>query len=279
MTALASGYAEAAKIVLETADPVEKAKISRVLAQQIRDGLISTVGSADLPERPAKLDKPELVHPRDVKRRRLTSEKGRVALLHALAHIELNAINLSWDIIGRYHATEMPDAFYTDWVKVGDDESKHFLLLNERLEQFGAAYGDLPAHDGLWESAILTANNMLARLAVVPMVLEARGLDVTPDMIVKLTAIGDMETVARLQIIYDDEITHVAAGKVWFEYKAKQHGYSDLETCWQDLVKTFFKGTVKRPFNTEGRDEANFEPSYYEPLADWYEGTEFEKET
>jgi len=192
--------------------------------------------------------------------------KGRIALLHALAHIELNAIDLAWDIVARFAGAGLPDVFCDDWVGVAGDEARHFLLLAGRLADLGAAYGDLPAHDGLWQSAAGTAHDLLARLAVVPMVLEARGLDVTPAMVAKLEAVGDRESAAILRTIHDDEIGHVAVGRRWFQHVCGQRGLDPAST-FQRLVREHFKGQVKPPFNRDSRDRAGFPPGYYEPLA------------
>ena len=149
------------------------------------------------------------------RRRNFGSQAGRIALIHALAHIELNAIDLAWDIIARFHDNRLPRAFYDDWVGVAAEEAEHFALLADRLAALGAAYGDLPAHDGLWEAAAATAHDLLARLAIVPLVLEARGLDVTPEMILRLERADDTASAAILGRIYQDEIGHVAVGMRW----------------------------------------------------------------
>ena len=226
------------------------------------------------PDTPGRLPKPELIPPAQVPKRTITAgPKGRFALLHALAHIELNAVNLALDIAVRFGAQFGPD-FVRDWLSVADDEAKHFLLLQDRLSALDGAYGDLPAHDGLWMSAIATKDSALARLAVVPMVLEARGLDVTPAMINKLTAVGDLESVAALKIIYEDEVGHVAVGRKWFEHACTDAGL-EPEITWQEQVKAFFHGVLKRPFNEPARTAAGMGPAYYEPLADWYEAMGF----
>jgi uncharacterized ferritin-like protein (DUF455 family) len=200
------------------------------------------------------------------KRRAGGSRAGRVALLHALAHIELNAIDLAWDIVARFAAADLPRAFFDDWVGVASDEAEHHALLAARLADFGAAYGDLPAHDGLWEAAAETARDLLARLAVVPLVLEARGLDVTPAMIERLARLGDAESAAVLRRIYDDEIGHVAAGRRWFEHVCRTRGVEPLPT-WQALVRRHFRGELKPPFNRDGRAQAGLPAAFYEPLA------------
>ena len=267
MTTLAA----AALDVLTTAAPREKSCKTRDYAAQWREGKITEIGKANLPDRPARPEKPQLLMPRDMPKRARAGElKSKIALLHALAHIELNAIDLAWDVMARGFPLgdfELPKAFYDDWVKVADDEAKHHLMLEQRLNDLGASYGDLPAHDGLWESSEKTAHDFAARLAIVPMVLEARGLDVTPGMIAAMNKQGDTETAAMLQIIHDDEITHVRAGTVWFEGWCAHKGL-DVEQHWQSLVRTYFHGNLKRPFNHPGREEAGMIRDWYEPLAD-----------
>ena len=250
---------------LETSDPKEKAGLTRRLAARWRDGRVREVGATPPPDRPGRPARPDLVNPGKVKKRKInTGTAGRAALLHALAHIELNAIDLAWDIVARFAGSSPtpPKEFLDDWVRVADDEAKHFLLLAERLEQLGCAYGDLPAHDGLWQASQDTAHDLLARLAIVPLVLEARGLDVTPAMIDKLRAVGDDDSADRLQIIHDDEITHVAAGKRWFDWLCGRQGLDPVET-WRDLVRTHFRGMLKPPFNEVSRGKAGLSPDFY----------------
>jgi len=211
--------------------------------------------------------RPVLVPPREVPRRRINAAPaGRVALLHALAHIELNAVDLAADMLARFGGEDLPAAFFDDWTRVLDEEGKHFLLLSERLAALGAAYGDLPAHDGLWEAAEATRHDLLARLAVVPLVLEARGLDVTPGMIERLTAVGDVESARILQVIYTEEIGHVAVGRRWFAWEAERRGLDPWQ-AWPDLVRRHFKGALKPPFNHAGRSAAGLPRSGYEELA------------
>lgn len=253
--------------MLGTADAAAKAGLSRRFAAAWRAGALSLEGTAALPQRPARPARPELRLPRDMPRRRLgKGPAGRIALLHALAHIELNAIDLAWDIVARFAAEALPRAFADDWVKVADEEAVHFGLLAERLAGLGAAYGDLPAHDGLWQAAQDTAGDLLARLAVVPLVLEARGLDVTPAMIERLEGAGDEASAAVLRVIYRDEIGHVAIGKRWFDHVAAGRGL-DPEAAWQAAVRRYFKGALKPPFNAEARQAAGFPESFYAPLA------------
>ena len=165
-----------------------------------------SIGRADPPMHPARPQAPALLSPRDVPRRRPGTPEGRIALLHAVAHIELNAVDLHWDIIARFCDVKLPMGFYDDWVKAADEESKHFNLMCDCLEAQDSHYGALPAHAGMWRAAEDTADDLMGRLAVVPMVLEARGLDVTPGMIAKLTSLGDHETVRILEIILRNNI-------------------------------------------------------------------------
>lgn len=260
-TSLTSG----AVAILATADPAAKASASRRLAEIWGAGGLD-IGCSAPPERPARPKRPQLRPPREMpKRRAFGSPAGRIALLHALAHIELNAINLAWDIIARFSSEPLPRGFYDDWVGVAAEEAIHFELLARRLAEFGADYGDLPAHDGLWESAAATADDLLARLAVVPLVLEARGLDVTPEMAATLERVGDPESAVVLRRIYRDEIDHVAAGVRWFDELCRARGLIPEET-FREHVRRYFKGELKPPFNHEARAAAGFPARYYEPI-------------
>jgi uncharacterized ferritin-like protein (DUF455 family) len=251
--------------ILATADPAVKASASRRLAEIWGAGGLD-VGYSLPPPRPARPERPLLRPPKEMpKRRAFGSAAGRVALLHALAHIELNAIDLAWDIVARFRREPLPRTFIDDWVGVAAEEAVHFELLARRLADFGASYGDLPAHDGLWESAAATADDLLARLAVVPLVLEARGLDVTPEMAATLERVGDPESAAVLRRIYRDEIDHVAAGVRWFDELCRARGLIPDET-FRQVVPRYFKGELKPPFNHEARAAAGFPARYYEPL-------------
>ena len=256
----------AAVRALETADPAAKTGAVLEFATAWREGAITQIGAGKPPDRPARPARPELRLPRDMpRRRRAHSETGRIALLHALAHIEFNAVDLACDIIARFTADDPPREFYDDWVSVAADEARHFSLLAARLDDFGAAYGDLPAHDGLWQAAMATAHDPLARLAVVPMVLEARGLDVTPGMIARLRRVGDDASADILDIIYREEISHVAAGTRWFGFLCRKRGLPETET-WRGLVSKYHGGTLKPPFNEAARRESGMAPELYASL-------------
>ena len=258
---------EAAVAVLTTADPALKIEKTRAFAAVWRDDMSTPVGEARPPDRPARPPRPELRPPREMpKRGRAGSKEGKVALLHALAHIELNAVDLAWDILCRFTDEDLPREFFDDWVSVAAEEAHHFALLSQRLTQLDAAYGDLPAHDGLWQAARETADDLLARLAVVPLVLEARGLDVTPGIMKNLSKSGDTESAELLQVIYHDEIHHVAVGRRWFEYVCKARSLEPVAT-YHDLVRRHFKGALRGPFNDDARQAAGFSSAFYRPLA------------
>jgi uncharacterized ferritin-like protein (DUF455 family) len=188
------------------------------------------------------------------KRGKAGSERSRIALLHALAHIEFNAIDLAFDMAGRFGA-DMSRDFVDDWLGVGTDEAMHFALLDRRLRALGSAYGALPAHGGLWEAAAGTSHDLAARLAVVPMVLEARGLDVTPATVAAFERAGDARSAAILGRIYRDEIRHVAAGVRWFRQVCESRGFAPVSE-WGALVRRHFRGVVKPPFNDSAREAA-----------------------
>lgn len=246
--------------------PPDKIRAARLAARRWRRGMLDHRFDCAMPERPARPARPMLLPPaRMPKRGRGGSARGRIAMLHALAHIEFVAIDLAFDLIGRFGKL-FPPAFVDDWIAVGADEAMHFALLDRRLRSFGTAYGDLPAHDGLWEAAEATASDALARLAVVPMVLEARGLDVTPAAVDRFAAAGDARSAQILSRIYQDEIRHVAAGTKWFRIHADSLGFEPISR-WMWLIENNFRGVLKPPFNDSARDQAGLSRDFYIPLA------------
>ena len=263
--------AEMAVEVLTTADGREKTALSHAhaaawfAAREAGEPL--PVGRADPPLRPARPEKPELKDPRDVPRRRPGSPQGRIALLHALAHIELNAVDLHWDIIARFTDVPFPIGFYDDWVRAADEESKHFNLVCDCLESLDSHYGALPAHAGMWRAAEDTVEDIYGRLAVVPMVLEARGLDVTPGMIEIFRKAEVTQAVAALEVIYAEEVGHVAYGSKWFNFLCGRDNL-DPKPQFHALVQRYFHGALKPPFNEEKRAEAGLPPDFYWPLAE-----------
>lgn len=262
---------EMAVDVLNTGHGRDKTALSRAYAARWRDaraaGAPLPVGAATPPDFPARPAQPALKDPRDVPRRRPGSPAGRIALLHAVAHIELNAVDLHWDIIARFAQVPMPLGFYDDWVKAADEEATHFNLISDLLEGLGSHYGALAAHAGMWRAASDTAQDFMGRLAVVPMVLEARGLDVTPSMIDLFRKAGHPEAVSALETIYAEEVGHVAYGSKWFHFLCGRENI-DPKDAFHDLVRRYFHGALKPPFNEEKRAEAGIPPDFYWPLAE-----------
>ncbi|ANH04184.1 ferritin-like domain-containing protein [Shinella sp. HZN7] len=218
-----------------------------------------------LPARPGRPERPELIPPRHMEKRSLHTLKGRIALLHALAHIELNAVDLALDIVARFTTERVPHSFFDGWMQVAFEEAKHFRLIRDRLRELGADYGDLPAHDGLWQAAHDTRNDLTARLAVVPLILEARGLDVTPTLQAKMRETGDDASADILDVIYNDEKGHVAVGAKWFRFLCAREK-KDPSATFRELVRTNFRGPLKPPFNDVARAEAGLTPSFYRSL-------------
>ncbi|WP_136441284.1 ferritin-like domain-containing protein [Pacificoceanicola onchidii] len=268
---MAMSLCEMAVDVLTTADGREKTAKSRAYAAlwfaARKAGETLEIGRAEPPLRPSRPEKPELLDPRKVPKRKPGSPQGRIALLHAVAHIELNAVDLHWDIIPRFAHIPMPLGFYDDWVKSADEESKHFNLMCDCLEELGSFYGALPAHAGMWRAAEDTAEDLHGRLAVVPMVLEARGLDVTPGMIEIFRKGNVPRAVEALEVIYSEEVGHVAYGSKWFHFLCGRHE-QDPKDVFHALVRTYFHGPLKPPFNEEKRAEAGLPPDFYWPLTE-----------
>ncbi|KZX99950.1 MULTISPECIES: ferritin-like domain-containing protein [unclassified Sulfitobacter] len=268
---MTAALAEQAEAVLRCADGREKTALSREFAARWQAararGETPPVGRADPPDHPARPARPELLSPREVPRRRPGTPEGRIALLHAVAHIELNAVDLHWDIIARFSHVRLPMGFFDDWVKAADEESKHFNLMCDCLEAMGSHYGALPAHAGMWRAAQDTAEDLMGRLAVVPMVLEARGLDVTPGMIEIFRKAGESDAVAALETIYAEEVSHVAYGSKWFHFLCGREDV-DPKDRFHALVRRYFHGALKPPFNEEKRAEAGIPPDFYWPLTE-----------
>ena len=252
---------------LATSDPLEKVRWSQEAAAAWRSGRLvddRAPGApvCDTPGRPARL---ELVDPRRVPKRKLTTSSGRAALVHAVAHIEFNAINLAWDAVQRFDG--MPHAYYDDWVRIAAEEAQHFDMMRGRLAALGHDYGDFPAHDGLWDMARKTASDPLIRMALVPRVLEARGLDVTPGMISRLEQVDDRDTADALRVIYREEIGHVAAGTRWFQHLCEQRGLEPVGH-FLALLREHLDVPPKGPFNEQARREAGFSQRELDALED-----------
>jgi uncharacterized ferritin-like protein (DUF455 family) len=246
---------------LELPDPGQKVAAAKALSRDWQAGLVphQPGEKLDLSRVPGRPAKPVLVHPAQVAQRKLGSPAGRAALVHAVAHIEFNAINLALDAVARF-GPAMPPDYVTDWLRVAAEEAHHYALLAARLIELGATYGDFPAHNGLWEMAQKTSDDVLARMALVPRILEARGLDVTPQIQAKLKQAGDPQTVAILDIILRDEVGHVAIGNQWFRTLCAARRL-EPEACFSALMKQYDAPQIKPPFNTEARLRGGFTAS------------------
>ena len=242
--------------VLRLADPSAKAIEARALFDALDMAGIDPQASFetpdDLPGRPAL---PRLVPPKDVPTRSPATPEGRAALLHAIAHIEFNAINLALDAVWRFAG--MPPEFYRDWLRVAAEEALHFSLLREHLRTLGHDYGDFDAHDGLWTMAQRTADDVVARMALVPRTLEARGLDATPPLQVKFARAGDARAVAILDIILRDEIGHVAIGNRWYRFLCDRAGLDPVAT-YDQFASACGAPRLRGPFNVAARLAAGF---------------------
>lgn len=229
------------------------------------DGPVQTQASLSAPAGlPGRPERPELVAPTQLKPRPVGTPAGRAALIHALAHIEFNAVNLALDIVWRFAG--MPADFYRDWLSVAREESSHFQLLNAHLGTLGYAYGDFPAHNGLWEMAEKTGGDLAARLTLVPRILEARGLDASPQIRDKLLAAGDEAGAAILEIILREEIGHVAIGNRWWRHLCRTHGKDSV--AWHaELAARYAAPRQRGPFNLEARRAAGFDEAELACLA------------
>ena len=249
----------AARACLDASTPDDKPALTLAMADAFARGELAIPVDAPEPEpirMPGRPATPKLVHPRELPRRGFGSDEGRAAFIHAVAHIEFNAIDLAWDAAYRFRG--MPRDFYVDWVGVARDEARHFMLLRARLRDFGHDYGDFDAHNGLWEMAEKTAHDGLARMALVPRVLEARGLDVTPGMIERLRALGDLRTVEILETILREEVAHVAAGSRWYRWHCQRAGV-EPRARFRELLVEYASGYLRGPFNIQARLLAGFD--------------------
>ncbi len=252
-----SSLFERTAICLDACEPAQKVELTQMLYADWCAGKLQIDSSFKAPDIGAvgRPDKPDLVAPREVSRRSMHTDEGRVVLCHALAHIEFNAINLALDAVYRFN--NMPDAYYADWLKVASEEAYHYTLLESYLHNRDAKYGDFNAHNGLWEMAQLTAHDVMIRMALVPRVLEARGLDVTPGILRKLAQSKDTEFIGHLEIIHRDEIGHVAIGSHWFKYLCEQRKLDYRET-FKQLIRDYMKGSLRGPFDEIARLQAGF---------------------
>ncbi|MEX0730878.1 MAG: ferritin-like domain-containing protein [Aquisalimonadaceae bacterium] len=242
---------------IQEPDPATKGRLATALREGWDSGELRPVadsGPRPIGE-PGRPVRPLLVDPRELVQRKLSTDEGRAALVHAVAHIEFNAVNLALDAVYRFR--DMPDGFYGDWLRVAAEEASHYSMLADRLGELGYGYGDFPAHNGLWEMCRDTAHDVLVRMALVPRVLEARGLDVTPAMMQRLRSAGDARTAAILIVILREEEGHVAIGSRWFRYCCEQRGLA-ADATFLDLLGRHMRGRVRGPFNEAARRNAGF---------------------
>ena len=260
---------ECAEACLYGADIDKKLALTHQAWQSLENGKLCLISHPPiLPIVLVKFpDKPVLLPPRDMPKRKLGTAEGLAAFFHAIAHVEFVAIYLAWDLLYRFRG--MPDQFYQDWLKVADEEAQHFELIRTHLREMAVEYGDFPAHSGLWDHAKDTADDFLARLAMVPRCMEARGLDVTPAIIAKFKQLGDDSSEALLNRILTDEVGHVERGSYWFKFVCEQQGL-DPEAKYRQLIKQYYQGgKPKGPFNREMRIIAGFSTAEL----DWLENT------
>jgi uncharacterized ferritin-like protein (DUF455 family) len=257
----------AAKRCLDATEPAEKLRLTHATWEAFLAGDLQPDAASPEPDpitAPGRPVKPVLVNARQLPQRGLGSEAGRAALVHAVAHIEFNAINLAWDAVYRFRG--MPATYYRDWASCAHDEARHFAMLAERLQELGHAYGDFDAHDGLWQMAEKTARDDTARMALVPRVLEARGLDVTPGMIERLRQLGDTRTVAILEVILREEVAHVAAGTRWYRHCCQRDGIEPIAHFFA-LIRDYMGVNLRGPFNRPARLDAGFVEEELDRLA------------
>jgi len=241
--------------LLSIDDPAAKAQAVRALAAMPVSDLDTAAELAEPPGLPGRPARPRLVPPRQVPTRSPFTPPGRAALLHAIAHIEFNAINLALDALWRFPG--LPEDYYRDWQRVAAEEALHFTLLREHLRSLGADYGDFDAHDGLWTMAQRTAHDVVARLALVPRTLEARGLDATPPLQAKFAKAGDTRAVEILEVILRDEVGHVAIGNRWYRHVCARAGL-DPVALYPQLVERYAAPRLRPPFNEPARRAAGF---------------------
>eukprot|EP01100_Stratorugosa_tubuloviscum_P008261 TRINITY_DN3438_c0_g1_i2.p1 TRINITY_DN3438_c0_g1~~TRINITY_DN3438_c0_g1_i2.p1 ORF type:complete len:285 (+),score=98.34 TRINITY_DN3438_c0_g1_i2:151-1005(+) len=249
--------------IMQTSEPNLKAKRTQKLEQLWNQGKIKIIGDCQALDKPARPQSVQIVPPSHTPNR-----ANKISMLHSLVHIENWAIDLSLDILVRFNSQHtLPHSFFTEWIRIAAEEAKHYTILCNRLIEQGSYYGALPAHDGLWESAMETQHSLLARLAIEHMVHEARGLDVNPKTVARFRSSGDKQTAELIEIIFKDEITHVAAGLRWFQYLCLQSNppLNPIEE-FHNIVKSHFKGSLKPPFNEEARTAAGMTPEWYLPL-------------
>jgi len=243
------------RAALRENDVDAKLALVRGLRPLLEQGLPDAFGEIHAVHAPGRPERPLLVHPSKLPRRKVSSAEGRAVMLHAIVHIEFNAINLALDAVQRFPG--MPEQFYSDWLRVAEEEVYHFEILRGHLRHLGGEYGDHAAHNGLWEMAEKTAGDVLHRMALVPRVLEARGLDVTPGIQNRLRQAGDLNAASLLDIIFRDEVGHVEIGSRWFHFLCEQRGLEPATTFFA-LVDEYFPDGLHGPYSVDARRSAGF---------------------
>jgi len=252
--------------ILNTPEPLDKVKLTLDFKSEQSEIISFNKNNVHIPNAPARPRLPELINPKNVQKRS-TGIKGLKPLIHSFAHIELNAIDLAWDLIARFGDKINDTRFFSDWLIIAKDEAQHFVSLNNQLKKIGSYYGEFPAHNGLWDAATKTSEDLLSRLAVIPMFFEARGLDTAPKQIAKFQN-NQLDHLAKiLETIYLDEINHLRIGVFWFEYECKKKQLDPIKK-WKQLIRKYLKTTPKEPINSYARTKAGMRSTYW---------TQFEK--
>ncbi|CAL5200340.1 unnamed protein product [Lathyrus oleraceus] len=259
----ASSLAEFGSVVLSTTNPLTKSHLSHVAYSLWRRHNLP-IGLSDPPSRPARPEKPILVSPREIPAPKNSGLPLNAYLLHNLAHVELNAIDLAWDTVVRFspYRDLLGEGFFADFAHVADDESRHFSWCSQRLAELGFKYGDMPAHNLLWRECEKSSDNVAARLAVIPLVQEARGLDAGPRLVQKLVGFGDNRTSKIVARIAEEEVAHVAVGLCWFLSVCQKMGRTP-DSTFKDLLKEY-NVELKGPFNYVAREEAGIPRDWYD---------------
>ncbi|KAK9150451.1 hypothetical protein Syun_008760 [Stephania yunnanensis] len=262
-TASASSLSELGALVLSTSDPLAKSRLSHLAFSRWRRERLG-IGVAKPPDRPARPPKPYLVSPKEIPAPKQSGLPLNAYMLHNLAHVELNAIDLAWDTVVRFssHSDVLGEGFFDDFAHVADDESRHFSWCSQRLAELGFSYGDMPAHNLLWRECEKSSGDVAARLAIIPMVQEARGLDAGPRLVQKLVGFGDCRTSRIVGRIAEEEVAHVAIGVFWFMLVCEKLGSVPC-TTFKDLLKEY-EVELKGPFNYSARDEAGIPRAWYD---------------
>jgi len=253
--------------IMLTSDPMKKVELTQKAVNIWKSNDSFPIGHEQPPDYPARPENPKLVPPKEMPTLKKSKVGLPIYLLHSLAHIELNAIDLTWDMLIRFTNLNLPHKFYSDWVSVVDDESKHFLLLANRLKSIGSYYGVMPAHKSLWDDVVETKHDLKARLALLHIFDEGKALDAWPRLCTKLISVNDKESSQLVDKICSEEIAHVKYGIYWFKYLCDRENNSDCVSLFHSLMRNYLTVPLNPPFNTQARQEAGLDESWYVPLS------------